>query len=131
MSRAIAACVAFLVLKEKVMSSTLCEVVLCAAVVFVEVGVPLKDTEKIDRGKVASVAVGKLVMTDSEGKNEHAYVVPAEAKVMLNDQEAKLTDLKAGDAVTVTIGMEGEVITVAAKRTKSPAGQRGHLRPLL
>jgi formylmethanofuran dehydrogenase subunit D len=78
------------------------------------------DLEKTDRGKVKSVSVGKLVMTDSEGKNEHAYVVPAGAKVTLNEQETKLTDLTAGDAVVVTIGMEGEVISIAAKRTKSP-----------
>lgn len=76
--------------------------------------------EKTDKGIVVSVSVGKLVMTDSEGKNEHAYVIPMEAKVMLNDREAKITDLEKGDAVTVTMGREGEVMTVAAKRTKKP-----------
>lgn len=76
--------------------------------------------EKTDKGIVASVSVGKLVMTDSEGKNEHAYVIPMEAKVMLNDREAKITDLEKGDAVTVTMGREGEVMTVSAKRTKKP-----------
>jgi phosphohistidine swiveling domain-containing protein len=77
--------------------------------------------EKTDKGIIASVSVGKLVMTDSEGKNEHAYVIPMEAKVLLNDIEAKITDLQKGDAVTVTLGMEGEVMTVAAKRTKKPS----------
>jgi preprotein translocase subunit YajC len=33
---------------------------------------------------------------------------------------AKITDLAKGDAVTVTMGLEGEVMTVAAKRTKKP-----------
>lgn len=78
------------------------------------------DLVKVDKGKVSVVSVGKLTMTDSEGKNEHSYVVPAESKVTLNDKEAKLTDLKAGDAVSVTTGMEGEVTLVAAVRTKSP-----------
>jgi phosphohistidine swiveling domain-containing protein len=77
--------------------------------------------EKTDKGIVASVSVGKLVMTDSEGKNEHAYVIPMEAKVTLNTAEAKLTDLQKGDAVTVSMGAEGEVLTVAATRTKKPA----------
>jgi hypothetical protein len=74
--------------------------------------------EKTDRGIVSAVTVAKLTMTDREGKNEHSYVIPIEAKVTLNDKEAKITDLQKGDAVTVTIGMEGEVVTVAAKRTK-------------
>lgn len=76
--------------------------------------------EKTDKGIISSVSVGKLVMTDSEGKNEHAYVIPMEAKVMLNDREAKITDLQKGDAVTVSLGMEGEVLTVSAKRTTKP-----------
>jgi phosphohistidine swiveling domain-containing protein len=76
--------------------------------------------EKTDKGIITSVSVGKLMMTDSEGKNEHAYVIPMEAKVMLNDREAKITDLEKGDAVTVTMGREGEVMTVSAKRTKKP-----------
>lgn len=80
-------------------------------------------TDKTDRGIVSSVSVGKLVMTDSEGKNEHAYVIPMEAKVTLNTKEAKLTDLQKGDAVTVSIGTEGEVISVAATRTKTPASK--------
>lgn len=80
--------------------------------------------EKTDRGIVSVVAVGKLTMTDSDGKNEHAYVVPMEAKVTLNEQEVKLTDLQKGDAVTVTIGLEGEVVSVAAKRVKKPAASR-------
>ncbi len=74
--------------------------------------------EKTDRGIISAVTVAKLTMTDSEGKNEHAYVIPMEAKVMLNDKEAKITDLQKGDAVTVTMGLEGEVVSVSAKRTK-------------
>jgi hypothetical protein len=102
------------------MYALLGDVVVCIAALLAGHGELRSDVEKTDRGKVVSVSVGKLVMTDSEGKNEHAYVVPAEAKVTLNDQEAKLTDLKAGDAVIVTTGMEGEVTSVAAKRSKSP-----------
>ena len=75
-------------------------------------------TEKTDRGIVSAVSVAKLTMTDSEGKNEHAYVIPIEAKVTLNDKEAKVTDLQKGDAVIVTMGLEGEVVAVSAKRTK-------------
>lgn len=90
---------------------------LCASVIAV-LSEGVGFVEKTDKGIVSVVTVGKLTMTDSEGKNEHAYVIPIEAKVTLNDREAKITDLQKGDAVTVTMGMEGEVVNVAAKRTK-------------
>lgn len=78
-------------------------------------------SEKTDKGIISSVSVGKIMMTDSEGKNERGYIVPMEAKVVLNNREAKLTDFEKGDAVVVTVGMEGEVIKVAATRTKKPS----------
>jgi hypothetical protein len=87
---------------------------------FVEIGIAL---EKTDKGKVKAVSVGKLTMTDVEGKNERSYAIPAESKVMLNDRESKLTDLQQGDAVTVTLGMEGEVTLVSAKRSKTPVSR--------
>ena|SRR5258706_387511 len=54
------------------------------------------------QGKVVETSAGKLVMTDMDGKNQHPMEVPASATVSRNGKEAKLTDLKAGDTITVT-----------------------------
>jgi Cu/Ag efflux protein CusF len=53
-------------------------------------------------GKVVKTTAGKLVMTDMEGKQEHSMKVPASATVTRDGEEAKLSDLKAGDTITVT-----------------------------
>jgi Cu/Ag efflux protein CusF len=54
------------------------------------------------QGKVVETSAGQLVMTDQDGKNQHPMEVPASATVSRNGKEAKLTDLKAGDTITVT-----------------------------
>jgi hypothetical protein len=54
------------------------------------------------QGKVVKTSAGELVMTDAEGKNQHTMQVPAGATVTRDGKEAKLTDLKAGDTITVT-----------------------------
>jgi Cu/Ag efflux protein CusF len=54
------------------------------------------------QGKVVETSAGKLVMTDMEGKNQHPMEVPASATVTREGEEAQLTDLQAGDTITVT-----------------------------
>lgn len=54
------------------------------------------------QGKVVETSAGKLVMTDKDGKNQHPMEVPASATVTRDGKESKLTDLKAGDTITVT-----------------------------
>jgi hypothetical protein len=54
------------------------------------------------QGKVVETSAGKLVMTDMDGKKEHPMEVPASASVTRDGKESKLTDLKAGDTITVT-----------------------------
>ena len=54
------------------------------------------------QGKVVETSEGKLVMTDMDGKKEHPMEVPASASVTRDGKESKLTDLKAGDTITVT-----------------------------
>jgi len=54
------------------------------------------------QGKVVETSAGKLVMTDMDGKNQHPMEVPVSATVTREGEEAKLTDLKAGDTITVT-----------------------------
>jgi len=71
--------------------------------------------EKTHDGMVVSTAEGKLVMTDKDGKNEHTHMIAATASVTLNGKAAKITDLKQGDAVKVTMDA-GKVTVVAATR---------------
>jgi len=54
-------------------------------------------------GKVVEVSDGKLTMTDAAGKNQHAHEVASDATISRDGKEAKLTDLKAGDMITVTL----------------------------
>ncbi|MGH7962370.1 MAG: hypothetical protein ACRERD_11195 [Candidatus Binatia bacterium] len=58
------------------------------------------------QGKVVETSDGKLVMTDADGKNQHAMDVTDDATVTRDGKESKLTDLKAGDMITVTTGMK-------------------------
>jgi hypothetical protein len=66
-------------------------------------------------GTVVSVAEGKLVMADKERK-EHSHDIGPAVKITLNGKEAKLADLKKGDAIKVTAGEDGKVKAVAATR---------------
>lgn len=73
--------------------------------------------DKTHDGLVVSVAEGKLVMTDKDGKNEHSHAIGATSKITLDGKAAKLADLKKGDAVKVTVGQDGKVTAVAATRS--------------
>jgi hypothetical protein len=72
--------------------------------------------DKTHDGLIVSVAEGKLVMTDAQGKNEHTHAIGPTAKITLNGKEAKLSDLKKGDKVKVTASEDGKVSAVAATR---------------
>lgn len=52
-------------------------------------------------GKIVSVGDGKIVISDTDDTNE-VFVVPDDATITRNGKEANLSDLGAGDAVTVT-----------------------------
>jgi len=54
------------------------------------------------QGKVVETSASKLVMTDMEGKKPHPMEVPTSATVTRDGKEVKLSDLKAGDTITVT-----------------------------
>ena len=61
-------------------------------------------------GKVVKVDGTKLTMADKDGK-EHSHDVPATAKV-LDDagKEIKLGDLKAGQAISVTMDKDDKAV---------------------
>jgi hypothetical protein len=68
-------------------------------------------------GTVVSVADGKLTMTATGSKDEHSHAVAADAKITLNGKEAKLTDLKKGDKVKVTLGSDKKATMIEARRS--------------
>jgi hypothetical protein len=80
---------------------------------------------KTHDGKVVSVtagaggADGKLVMTDKDGKKEHSHSISSTVKITLDKKEVTLTDLKKGDAITVTTDDNGKVTAIEASREKS------------
>jgi biopolymer transport protein ExbD len=61
------------------------------------------------KGKIASVAGDKneFVMTDANAKNWTLHL-DKDGKVFINDKEAKLGDLQAGDNVVVQYKKDGE-----------------------
>ena len=67
------------------------------------------------QGKIKSVSAhkGTLILTDKDGKDWTMQVAPT-AKISLAGKSAKLQDLKAGDAVTVTYVKTGEKLTVTS-----------------
>ena len=81
-------------------------VALIAVVIVVGLAAPvLADEAKV---KIKSVSADKkmFVATDKNDK-EMTFTLADDGKVTLADKEIKLTDLKAGDAVTVTYRQKG------------------------
>jgi co-chaperonin GroES (HSP10) len=74
------------------------------------------EKDQMHDGLVVSVAEGKLVMTDNDGKNEHTHTIATTTKITLDGKAAKLSELKKGDSVKVTTSSAGAVTTVDAKR---------------
>lgn len=74
--------------------------------------------EKIHEGRIVSVTADTVVMTDGDGKNEHAHRVDSTVAVLIDGKPAKLLELAKGDNVKVAIGPDGNVIRIAATRTK-------------
>jgi len=91
--------------------------VTCLTMVFVLALVAgfTQAADKTHDGTVVSVAEGKLVMADKD-KKEHSHAIGPTVKITLNGKEAKLADLKKGDAVKVTADEGGKVSAIAATR---------------
>jgi hypothetical protein len=73
------------------------------------------------QGKVVSAGDGKLTMTDMAGKNQHTHEVAADAAISCEGKTCGLTELKAGDTITVTLDKKGDK-TVATKIEEKKAG---------
>ena len=113
--------------REFVMLSRFASVTVIAFALTLILGIPgmVAAADKTHDGKVVSVtagsgdADGKLVMTDKDGKKEHSHAISSKVKITLDKKEAKLTDLKKGDVITVTQDGDGKVTAVAASREKA------------
>jgi len=79
---------------------------------------------KSHSGWFVSAKGNKLVMKDKEGKNEHTHMVAEDAKITCDGKECKLSDLKKGTMIHVTVKKEGEhnVVTRVDATTKKRDG---------
>jgi len=102
-------------LKPFIVSASLA--VACLGVAHADSSVaPVAQAAVTHDGKVVSVSESKLVMADKDGKNEHTHVITGAAKILVNGNSVKLTELKKGDAIKVTLSPEGTVTMVEATR---------------
>src|SRR5689334_3696123 len=70
------------------------------------------------QGKVVEVGPGKLTMTDTASKNQHTHEVAADAAISCEGKTCGLTDVKAGDMVTVTTEKKGDKVVVTKIEAK-------------
>lgn len=71
---------------------------------------------RVHKGTVVSVSPDTLVTQGISGKKkEHTYTVAPTADVTCETQPCKLTDLKAGEQVTVTVEKQGDGKALATK----------------
>ena len=74
----------------------------------------------IHQGKVVEVSAGKLTMTDTAGKNQHAHEVTADAAITCEGKKCGLSDVKVGDMVTVTTDTkDGKTIITKIEASKA------------
>ncbi|MCI0643040.1 MAG: hypothetical protein L0Y72_06790 [Gemmataceae bacterium] len=95
-------------------------VILFAAALVLAFAAPIYAADQ--DGKVKSIQADKktFTLTDKDGR-DHNFAVAATAKILINDKESKLADLKVGDMLTATWEQRGdqrEVSKIVCKRTK-------------
>lgn len=73
------------------------------------------EGSKTHDGVVVSAADGKLTMSMSDG-SEHSHMIGANVAITIDGKEAKLSDLKKGDKITVNTDKEGRVTAVSCMR---------------
>ena len=72
--------------------------------------------DKAHEGTVVSVGEHKLTMTGKDAEDKHTHEVGADVTITLNGKDAKLSDLKKGDKVKVTMS-DKKVTKIEAKRS--------------
>ena len=71
--------------------------------------------DKVHEGTVVKAGDGKLTMTAKSDGKEHSHDIGKDVKITLDGKAAKLEDLKADFAITVTTDDKGVVTMVDAK----------------
>ena len=73
-----------------------------------------------DEGKVVELGIEKMTMTDTEGKNQHDHEVAADVVITCEGKPCGLSDVQAGDMVTVTTDTEdGKTIATKIEAKKA------------
>ncbi len=75
---------------------------------------PAFADDKAHEGKVVKAGEGKLTMTFKGDEKKHTHDVAKDAKITLDDKEAKLEDLKEGFHVKVTMDDKKVVTKIEA-----------------
>jgi ferredoxin-fold anticodon binding domain-containing protein len=87
--------------------------------VFISTSVFAVDDASLTRvhtGTVVSVSADTLVTQGLSGKKkEHTYVLASAVNVICETKPCKLTDIKVGDRVTVTVEKQQDGSTLATK----------------
>ena len=96
------------------LSSAAMVVALCiSASVFAE---DVTTPTRVHKGTVVSVSTDTLVTQGISGrKKEHTYAIAPAADVICETKPCKLTDIKAGEQVTVTVEKQQDGRTLATK----------------
>ena len=68
-------------------------------------GVAVADEAK---GKFKEALADKETFVVTQGAEDHTYRLGDKAKILINDRESALADLKAGDNVTVTWKLQND-----------------------
>jgi hypothetical protein len=83
------------------------------------------DTVTMDRGSFSSLSGDQLTITEGTKSATYktvAITIPANATVRRNEEKAQLTDLKAGDEVTVLQGPNRTVVAAHDAQHPGPLG---------
>jgi len=80
-------------------------VLFALTLIFGLAGVGLADEAK---GKFKEALADKETFVVTQGDQDQTYKLGDKAKILINDRESALTDLKAGDNVTVTWQLQND-----------------------
>src|SRR5262245_20314914 len=71
-------------------------------ILLIPLGGCTRPTTEVQQGKVVTVGLDKLTMTDLAGQNEQSHNVASNVTVTCGDKPCGLSDIRAGSTVTVT-----------------------------
>ena len=98
------------------MMDRMLSVMVVAATMFALAGLPLlAQDDKVHQATVVKAGEGKITLTFKGDDSKHTHDVAKDAKITLDDKEAKLDKLKEGFPVKVTMDDKFVVTKLDAK----------------